>query len=201
MGWPGPEPVEDIAVSPEGVWAVGLRSGSFFSSDAGSSWEPATTYDRVDEELQHWTLSGWAPTSRDGAMRGRLHRGEAGAWAELRVEAEQIRLIGESRDGARLRLTLDGEEQEIEVQGGLGVHWGVDLAAGVHVLEVEVLEGVFALDGAERWRSDAPTLPDPQADTGEGPPSESRRCGCGSGGGGAWLLVLLPALRRRRPSG
>lgn len=200
LGWPGPEPVEDIAVSEDGLWAVGLRSGSFTSADEGATWTPASTYDRVDEELQHWTLSGWAPTSRDGAMRGRIHRGEAGAWAELRVDGVQIRLVGESRDGARLRLSVDGEDEEIEVQGDLGVHWGADLAAGVHVLEVEVLEGVFALDGAERWRAAAPALPDTGSDTGEGPTPEDRRCGCGAGAAGA-LVFFLPVLagRRTRP--
>ena len=200
LDWPGAEPVEDLVVHEDlDQIAVGLRTGAWFSRDAGETWSQATDYDRVDEELQHWFLEGWAPTSREGAMRERLHRGEAGARAELRVDGVHLRLVGESRDGATLRITIDGEAAEVEVQGALGRLWGTDLESGMHLVEIEVLEGSFGLDGAERWRWEAPTREDD--DTGSvTPPGDSKSCGCGAGKATlVWMpWAILFAARRRR---
>ena len=194
LRWPDGDLVEDIRVSATGDLAVGLRSGAWWSADEGLSWSRACAYDRIDESLQQWWGTGWSEISVEGAMRGGAWDGKSGARATLITEGEQIRIIGGTSDHATLWIEVDGVGEEVEFtgEGELETVYGVDLPAGTHQLDLEVREGLFRLDGAERWLSGAPPLP-------PGPDAVTpTRCGCRGGASGALLLLLLPMSRRRR---
>jgi len=193
--------VEDVAVADDGRLAVGLRSGAWWSDDDGQTWALACPYDRVDDQLQHWWLEGWAPTTVDEAMRGIVQAGEAGATAELTVDGEQLRLIGSTRGEATIRLTLNGEADELTLDltepGSL--LWAADVEDGVHTVQIEVLSGILLLDGAERWRGEAPPF-EVDEDTGS-PAGSARTCGCRGQSAATLLPILLLGWRRRRPEG
>jgi len=198
LGWPSGDFVEDVAVADDGRLAVGLRSGAWWSADDGLTWALACPYDRVDDQLQHWWLESWAPTSVDSAMRGIVQAGEAGATAELTLDGRQLRLIGSTRGEASVRVTVNGDAEELELDlpepGSL--LWAADVDDGVHTVQIEVLSGTLLLDGAERWRADAPPF-ELDGDTG-GPGTSGRTCGCRGQSGAALIPILLAGWRRRR---
>lgn len=189
-GWPAQEPVEVLAVGPQGQIALGSHLGLSLSTDGGQSFALACPYDRYDDHDQSWVWDGWAEQENSRAKAGDVHRGVAGSEATWTVEGEGLRVIGGAQS-ADLELELDGEPRRLEIRKVRfpGEIFAVNLPPGRHELRLRVLDGELTLDGGERWRWDAPEL------TVEEP--EPERCGCRSGGAAA-LFGVFGTLRRRR---
>jgi hypothetical protein len=199
MAWPEGDYIEDIAVSATGELAVALRTGAWWSHDGGLSFTRANDYDRIDDRLQHWWFDGFGTEVLEEASTGYVQLGTAGSVAHLRFSGSQLRLLGAPVAGTQITIDIDGEFADAPCwEEGMspGLLWSIDLDPGPHELRVEVESGTLRLDGAERWQTLQPSLPDDIEET-----KSSSRCGCSSGTDSAWLMLSLslwPWKRRRR---
>jgi hypothetical protein len=199
MGWPDGDYIEDIAVSATGELAVALRTGAWWSNDSGQGFSRANDYDRIDDRLQHWWYDGFGTEVLEDASTGYVQLGTAGSVAHLRFSGSQLRLLGAPVAGTQITIDIDGEFADAPCwEEGMspGLLWSIDLDPGPHELRVEVESGTLRLDGAERWQTLQPSLPDDSEES-----STSSRCGCSSGADSAWIVLSLslwPWKRRRR---
>lgn len=202
VGWPVLDRLEDLAWTAGGTLVAGTRTGAWHSAD-GAAWAPASGFDWVDDSLQHWWFEGaWEHVDDEEAAGGGVREGGAGAVAELRVVASQVRLVAASPNGAKVSVSVDGgaaERRVLPEEARYGVVWARDLEPGSHVVSLTVDGGRVRVDGAELWREGAPALAG--ADSGDtgAPEEDPRRCGCG-GSGGAAVVGLLCLGWGRRPS-
>lgn len=196
-GWPLLDRVEELAIREDGVFAVGTRKGIFTSPD-GQTWTRANQVEFLDDPIQFWWFEGdWASEGGEAYNGAKAQSGGEGAHAELDWAGEQVRIWGDSPNGARVRFTLDGVASSLSLDAGTpyGVLFAADTPAGTHRLSVDVDGGHVVIDTAEVWRADAPPL---AADDSGGTPIDPGPCGCGGGKQAALLGLLGPWLRRRR---
>jgi MYXO-CTERM domain-containing protein len=225
---PTRDPAMTIGLSPDfgadRTLAVGGFDGTWFSDDAGASWEYAHALELLTSNSPLWRYDGaWIHTPDDAAINGnRQVAAAAGASAELSFRGVGVELIASTgADGGVLAVSLDGEDLgTVDLAGEeasrVRVWSAEDLADTWHSLELTLLSGTGNVDGALVWRldyteSDGPgpgdTGPhDSEPETGDsgdtGEDTPGRRCACGTGaaGGGlalGWLALAL-AWRRRR---
>jgi len=202
VGWPLLDRVEDLEVHADGALAVGTRTGVWYSRDAGASWTRANPVDWLDDAIQFWSWEGeWETVEVARASARFAHDGGVGSRARLEAWGEQIRIEGGSDNAGTFQVWVDGEpagQVDVAADTAPGLLWGVDLPAGPHRIELEVVRGRVYFDTAQVWRTDAPALP--EAET----PADPEGCGgCGGKGGVAALLLLPFAVpwARRRPRG
>lgn len=201
-GWPAAEPVEFLAISPDGAVAVGSHLGLSLSTDGGATFAPACPYDRYDDRDQAFVRDGWTEAEDRRSKAQSVSVGGVGAVATWEVEGEGVALWG-GADAATLEVTVDGFLEVVEVRGARtpSLLWSATLDPGWHEVTVRVTGGELRLDGGERWRWDAPYDP-PDDDTGGAADDPgARACGCGGGSAGALGVLALWGLRRRRSAG
>ena len=172
---------------------------------------------QMDEETEYAEFWSYAPPGESeagaGAMLGTVRHLVPGTVATVWTRGTSLRLLGEADGAVELSMHVDGAAIGTLATGVTspdGILASADgLADGLHLVELEVLQGEVWVDAAQATTASTPlgwtTTGDTFGDDSGDPLGARRGCGgCSTGGdggsnaGAAGLLGLIALGRRRR---